>query len=75
MRKVPIVQQGDLRLSFDECDVRKACNMMHCGKQPDECIGLMMRKAMECVLCYLALRLLKRPYELHQGGFPVGQCN
>jgi hypothetical protein len=75
VRKVPIVREGDIQLSFDEPVVRQVCSMMKCGKVADECIGRMLNRTMECTLCYIVLRLLKIPYEVERGSLRAVQLN
>jgi hypothetical protein len=75
VRKVPILREGNLQISFDEGDVRQACSMMRCGKSAEECIGRMIDTAMECTLCYIVLMMLKTPCRVEGGGFRDVQLN
>ena len=76
MRRVPILREGNLQISFDEKDVRQVCNMMRCGKIAEECIGRMINRAMECTLCYIVLRMLKTPCRVEgEGSRDVVQLN
>jgi hypothetical protein len=75
LRKVPIVREGNIQLSFDEPVVRQVCSLMKCGKVADECIGRLLNQTMECTLCYIALRLLKVPYQVERGAFCSVQRN
>ena len=75
MRKVPILREGNLQISFDEGDVRQACSMMRCGKIAEECIGRMMERTMECTLCYVVLRVLKTPCQVEGRGIHAVQLN
>jgi len=60
--KVPIAQEGMLILIFDEDDVRETCRMLRCRKHSEECIALMSDRRTQCTVCYVALRILDRPF-------------
>ena len=75
VRKVPIVREGNLHISFDEGDVRQTCSLMRCGKIAEECIGRMINRTMECTLCYIALRMLKIPCRVEGRGICDVQLN
>ncbi len=75
MRKVPIVREGNLHISFDERDVRQACSLMRCGKIAEEYLGRMINRTMGCTLCYIALRMLKMPCRVEGRGICDVQLN
>ena len=75
MRRVPILREGNVQLSFDETDVRQVCSMMRCGRIAEECIGRMINRTMECMLCYMALRVLKTPCQVEGGEFHAMQLS
>ncbi len=75
VKQVPILREGNLKISFDERDVRKACSLMRCGKIAEECIGSMINSAMECTLCYIVLRMLKTPCRVEGQALCDSQLN
>ena len=75
MRKIPILREGNVQVTFDETDVRRVCSMMRCGKIAEECIGAMINRTMECTLCYMVLRMLRTPCQVEGGGFRSAQLN
>jgi hypothetical protein len=63
MKKVKIVSKDGAGMMFEKEHVREACNKMICGEHADECIRLMEKRAMECVLCFAVLTALKKPFK------------
>ena len=53
-------KSGRFRIYFYENDVRRACRMMLCGDNCENCISLMKKGRMTCELCHAVLKALRR---------------